>query len=121
MSLKSFLREVKRCLRTQVVRYAANPRRSIRCVAVCGGSGSDLLPIAIRQGADAFVTADITYHKFQDSDGKIALIDAGHYETEHPVLHTVVKYLQTQFAARRESVQVFASAVVTNFVQYSLA
>ena len=119
MSLKSFLAHVKRRLRVLVIRYGANPRQRIKRVAVCGGSGSDLLPIAIQRGADAFVTADITYHKFQDSDGNIALIDAEHFETEHPALQRIVKYVQDQCAARKEKIQVFASTVTSNFVQYS--
>jgi putative NIF3 family GTP cyclohydrolase 1 type 2 len=60
---------------------------SIQRVAVCGGSGSDLIRSARSAGADAFVTADVTYHKFFDVlDGAghatMALIDPGHYETE---------------------------------------
>ncbi len=51
-------------------------------MAVCGGSGSFLLAAARRAKADAFVTADITYHKFFDSEGELLYCDIGHWETE---------------------------------------
>ncbi len=41
-----------------------------------------MLEAAIKNGADAFVTADVKYHTFQDAENMILLIDAGHYETE---------------------------------------
>jgi putative NIF3 family GTP cyclohydrolase 1 type 2 len=61
----------------------------INKVAVCGGSGSDLLDTALMNGADAFVTADVKYHTFQDAENRILLIDAGHYETEIYLLDEV--------------------------------
>jgi putative NIF3 family GTP cyclohydrolase 1 type 2 len=45
-----------------------------------------LLDAAIQNGADAFVTADVKYHTFQDAENHILLVDAGHYETEIPAL-----------------------------------
>ncbi|MFW5955382.1 MAG: Nif3-like dinuclear metal center hexameric protein, partial [Rhodothermales bacterium] len=51
--------------------------------------------------ADAFVTADLTYHRFfevYDSQGtsRMALIDAGHYETEAPVEEMLCSFLSEQ-------------------------
>lgn len=85
--LTAFLDRVGKVLQAAALRFVGEPDRSISRVAVCGGSGSSLTRDAIRRGADAFVTADITYHKFFDvlkTDGRpaMALIDAGHYETE---------------------------------------
>ncbi|MCK7525560.1 MAG: Nif3-like dinuclear metal center hexameric protein [Ignavibacteriales bacterium] len=53
-----------------------------------------LLDDAINNNADAFVTADIKYHTFQDAENKIFLIDAGHYETEIPVLDEIKKRIE---------------------------
>src|SRR5690606_39703006 len=57
------------------------------CSSDLGGAGADLLPNAIAANADVFLTADLKYHQFFDAldiDGHptIALVDAGHYETE---------------------------------------
>lgn len=85
--LSRFLTRICQTLDADAVRFVGDPSASIRKVAVCGGAGRDLIPAAIRKGADAYVTSDITYHSFFDvmsGDGSfgMALIDAGHYETE---------------------------------------
>ncbi|MBI1808059.1 MAG: Nif3-like dinuclear metal center hexameric protein [Ignavibacteria bacterium] len=118
---RKFLETVSRSLKTSVLRYRGNLNRKIRSVAVCGGSGSDLIPVAVQSGADAFVTADITYHRFEESDLRLLLVDAGHSETEYPVLRKLTQFLRKEIARRKESVQVFRSAVTSNPVHYYLS
>ncbi len=89
LSEKEFLNQVSKSLRTKNLRFARGAKSKIKRVAVCGGSGSDLLNTAIKNRADAFVTADIKYHTFQDAESKILLVDAGHFETEIPVLDEI--------------------------------
>ncbi|HLN56423.1 MAG TPA: Nif3-like dinuclear metal center hexameric protein [Bacteroidales bacterium] len=79
---KSFLEKTASVLGSPRLRYSNPTGKKIRMVAVCGGAGASLLHKAIASGADAFITADIKYHTFFDAEGKILLIDAGHYETE---------------------------------------
>ncbi len=121
MPLAKFLAHVKRSLRVPRVRYSGTPKRSIRRVAACGGSGSGLMAAAIRLGADAFVTADLSYHQFQECDGRLALIDAGHFETEEPVIPRIVERLQSSVRGRKESVKVLPSRRMKNFVQYYMS
>ncbi len=118
MSLKSFLSYVQRKLHVKGLRYTTGSRPNIRRVAVCGGSGSDLLQHAIREQTDAFVTADVKYHSFQQAEDAIALIDAGHYETEVPIIEKIVDYLKEQISFRKERIQVFASQQIHNPVNY---
>ncbi|GAB5535246.1 MAG: Nif3-like dinuclear metal center hexameric protein [Rubricoccaceae bacterium] len=85
--LYGFLGRVASSLGSGALRYVGDPSLTIQRVAVCGGSGMSFFPAAQRAGGDAYVTADITYHRFFEalgSDGcpEMALIDAGHYETE---------------------------------------
>ena len=100
-TLAAFLRRVAERLGARGLRYTGDPNAAVRTVAVCGGSGSDFIPQALRAGADAYVTADVTYHKFfdvLDASGRprMALIDAGHYETE-----AVTEQLLTDWLAER--------------------
>ncbi len=86
-SLFEFLERTRVALNCEALRFTGSSKKPIQRVAVCGGSGGSLIPDALRAGADAFVTSDLTYHRFfdvLDSEGstKMALIDAGHYETE---------------------------------------
>lgn len=110
----SFLRHVRKHLRADGMRHTRPVARTIRTVAVCGGAGSDLIGAAIAAGADAFVTADVSYHAFQEAEGRILLIDAGHYETEVPVVGAVVRHLRTALQDVRPAVTVTPSALRTS-------
>lgn len=94
LSEKQFLSIVSKSLKIKNFRFTHGSKTKIKSVAVCGGSGSDLLDNAINSGADAFITADVKYHTFQEAENKILLIDAGHYETEIHVLEEVKKRLE---------------------------
>ena len=87
MPLSGLLQRIAERLQAGSLRYVGNLDATVETVAVCGGSGSSFTGLALRAGADAYVTADVTYHRFfdvLDTDGRprMALIDAGHYETE---------------------------------------
>ena len=87
LALDAFLDHVAHALGTPALRHVGSSDRLVRRVAVCGGSGLSFLPDALRARADAYVTADVTYHRWAEAlapDGtpRIALVDAGHYETE---------------------------------------
>ena len=81
MDIPDFLHWVKQKLELKVLKYTDPVKSQIEKVALCGGSGSFLLPDAMRQ-ADAFITGDLTYHQFFEALENILLIDAGHFETE---------------------------------------
>ena len=99
-----------------MLRYTNGKKNKIKKVAVCGGSGIDLLNKAINTGADAFITADIKYHSFQDAYKKILLIDAGHYETEIPVLNVVKSKIEKQIP-KKDRIKVFKYSGTTNPVK----
>jgi len=118
-TLKRFLATVRERLKLPSVRFAGDLRGRIKTVAVCGGSGSDLLDEAIRRHADAFVTADVRYHTFESAAGSIALIDGGHFETEEPSLDHLVRFLHASIKQRKEEIQVFKTSIITNPVSYA--
>jgi dinuclear metal center YbgI/SA1388 family protein len=94
LRLNAFLAMVKKRLNIPMLRCSTSDRRLVRNVAVCGGSGARLLEAAEGQNADVFITADIKYHSFHDAGNRIVLVDAGHFETEYPVLPAVARYLR---------------------------
>ncbi len=93
MNQKEFLNHVSKSLSINNFRYTTGKGNKIKTVAVCGGSGAEVVPPALKKDADALITADIKYHTFFDNEGKILLIDAGHYETEIFSLDEVNKRL----------------------------
>jgi len=116
--LRDFLKDVKRRLGIPALRCTGNMRKQVRRIAACGGSGSELMDEAARRGADAFVTADVRYHSFHDLEAGMALVDAGHYETELPVVHAVVEHLRAACKARHAAVPVHAARISTNPIVY---
>ena len=116
MKVDKFLSHVKLMLGAKALRYTPGNTGMIKKVAVCGGSGADMVNSAIASGADAYITADIKYHTFQDAENNILLIDAGHYETEVQVLTTVRKKLSD--LVKNKNIKVFKYNGSTNPVKF---
>ena len=100
--LAVFLERVRDALGAGALRYVGDDRQWVDRVAVCGGSGLSFLPHAVRAGADAYVTSDVTYHRWfeaLDAEGapRLALIDAGHYETEAVTERLIAGHLSGAF------------------------
>ncbi|MDF1574681.1 MAG: Nif3-like dinuclear metal center hexameric protein [Bacteroidales bacterium] len=82
MDEEAFLGFLKDRCRASVVRHSKLLGKGVKKVALCGGSGSFLLGKAKAVGADVFVTGDMKYHQFLEADGKIVVMDIGHFEGE---------------------------------------
>lgn len=91
------LENIKRVFDVGVIRHTALLDRPVRSVALCSGSGSEFIDDAIRHGADLFITADVTYHKFFNADNQIVIADIGHFESEHIIKELFVRYLSNIF------------------------
>ncbi len=116
LSEEDFLALVKKSLNAECLKFTKKAGKMIKKVALCGGSGRFLLKKAILSKSDAFITADFKYHEYFDADGKILLIDAGHYETEQftpEIFYDIVRKKFPTFAIR-------LSKIKTNPVNYFL-
>jgi dinuclear metal center YbgI/SA1388 family protein len=117
MNEKEFLIHVNKSLKTKVLKYSSGKSKLIKKVAVCGGSGSDLMKQAFFKKADAFITADIKYHSFQEAEGSFLFIDAGHYETEILSLNAVHEKI-IKFIPKGNNIKVFKYSGSTNPVKF---
>jgi len=97
MEISEFLGFVKQKMKAGVVRHTAPVKSLIQRVAVCGGSGSFLLPEAIASGADVLVTSDFKYHQFFDADRKIVIADIGHFESEQFTIELLGDWFKQKF------------------------
>lgn len=96
-SLSAFLSHVKTALDCRGLRYV-DGGKPVHKIAVGGGACAGELMDAVVAGCDTFVTADVKYNQFWDAnDLGINLIDAGHFQTENPVVAVLAEKLQTQF------------------------
>ncbi len=109
-----FLKFIQQKLGTPVLKHTAFTGKKVQRIAICGGSGAFLLHKAKAAGADVFVTADLKYHDFFEADGKLLVVDAGHFETEQFTKELMAEMIQKKipnFAA-------LISEVDTNAVRY---
>jgi dinuclear metal center YbgI/SA1388 family protein len=110
-----FLQKIKTAFNLQVIRHTKLLGKQIKKVAVCGGAGSFLIPVALSNRADVYITSDIKYHEFFDAEDML-LIDIGHYESEQftiDLLYDILKEKYPNFAVRKTEVN-------TNPVNYFL-
>lgn len=112
-----FRRHVRRSLEAQALRYAPGPA-VIERVALCGGAGSFLIETALRAGADAYVTGDVSHHYFFEPEGKMLLVDPGHFETEQYTANLIHEYLCAQFPILASMNRLLLSECYTNPVRY---
>jgi dinuclear metal center YbgI/SA1388 family protein len=118
---KSFLGHLRTVFGTPVLRHSAFTGNKIRKVGVLGGSGSFAIGAAMNSGVDAFVTADLKYHDFYRGEGKILLVDVGHYESEQFTTQLLVDHLNekiTTFAPALPESGIRHSKVKTNPISY---
>lgn len=113
----TFLKYVSEKLNITSFRYNQSGRKEIKIVGVCGGAGSDLVNEAIAKGCDAFITGDIKYHTFHEAEGKILLIDAGHYETEIHSLDEIEVRLG-KMIPEKDNVKIYKFSGTTNPVVF---
>ena len=96
-SLDAFLRTVKTQLCCDGLRYV-NGGKPVRKVAVGGGSCAGGMLDVLDAGCDTFVTADVKYNQFWDArDLGLNLIDAGHFQTENPMVAVLAAKLAARF------------------------
>ena len=118
ISQEKLLSRVKKVFGTPFLRYTGITTKTVKSIAVCGGAGGELVSEAIRQNADAFITADIKYHGFQDAERDILLIDAGHFETEYPILPVLEQRVKEIVKKENARSKVFITKKNTSPVSY---
>ena len=114
MSEDDFLKYTKMIFNSGGVRYSKTLGKSIKKIAVLGGSGSFAISNALEEKVDAYISADFKYHDFFKAEDKILLIDVGHYESEQFTKNLLVEYLTKKFT----SFAVVLSEKSTNPIYY---
>lgn len=93
-TLESFARRVQTQLNAPV-NVSGDQKRMIKRVALMGGSGGSSVAAAAADGADVLLTGELKHSDALDAQTLgLALVVAGHYETEQVVLAPLIKRLQ---------------------------
>ncbi|MBT9173382.1 MAG: GTP cyclohydrolase 1 type 2 [Syntrophomonadaceae bacterium] len=114
-TLDRFADAVKDKLAVRNVRVTGDGSVLIRKVAVCGGSGGDLVQAALFAGADVLVTGDVKYHEAREAlSAGLAVIDAGHDATERVIIPVLRDHLLAKIRESGQTAEVIASTVETS-------
>lgn len=113
LEIEDFISTLKSTFNHNAIRTSLSRKRTIKKVAVLGGSGAFAIQNAKSYGADAYVTADLKYHDFfQGQD--ILLCDIGHYESEQFTKNLLTEYLTEKFT----NFAILCAQAQTNPVNY---
>ena len=111
---EDFLASVKEIMNVSVIKHSKIIKKSIKRVAVLGGSGSFAIEAAKSAMADIFITSDLKYHDYFAAEDHIILADIGHYESEQFTKSFLADYLSKKFT----NFAVVLTTTNTNPVKY---
>lgn len=101
---EAFMRRVMDMFGVRVLRHGDIVRGQVRRVAICTGAGGSLIDEALAAGADIYLTADLRYNDFMRHEGRMILVDMGHFESEYcaiEILFDVLSKNLPTFAIRK--------------------
>ncbi len=114
MGVEEFLDMVAERLSVEVMRHSDIVRSKVRRVAICTGSGGGLLGDVVRADCDIYITADLRYNDFLDSQKRVTMVDIGHFESEY----CVIEILNDLLSKKMINFAVRASRLCANPVHY---
>lgn len=109
-----FLQFVKDKMKASCIKHSKIIKKTIKKVAVLGGSGSFAIQAAKSANVDIFITSDLKYHDFFTAENQIIIADIGHYESERYTKNFLADYLSKKFT----NFAVVLSTTNTNPVKY---
>lgn len=114
-TLGDFCMDVKSILGIDNVRVVGKLDRKVSRIGLCSGDGTDFMMDAFNMGCDVFLTGDVKYHYACDArDMGMALIDAGHFYTEHIFMPELFRRMKCCASTRNYEVDFILSNVNRN-------
>lgn len=99
MTLGDFVELARGRLAAPGLQYVGDLARPVRRVGIACGSAAELLRDAQRQGCDVFLTGEGRFHAALEArDLGVALVLAGHYQTERPAMERLAEMLSERCA-----------------------
>lgn len=109
-----FAKFVKEKLNCRGIRYT-NLNKKIKTIAVCSGSGGNLVCKAHEKHVDAFVTGEIKHSDILKANHLgIMIVDVGHYKSENVIIEPLKNKLSKEF----EKIKFFVSEKFTDKIEY---
>ena len=109
-----FLRRIKQTFEVGCVKHSRMTGRLIQKVALCGGAGAFLLPRAVSEHADVFITGEVKYHDYFYYENSVLIAEIGHYESEQYTKELIYSLLEKMFPA----LELRMTRINTNPIKY---
>jgi dinuclear metal center YbgI/SA1388 family protein len=91
-------KNLKQVLNLGHVRVVGDLDMLVKTAAVCSGSGSSMVGAFFDSGADVFISGELKYHDARNFEfAQKALIDVGHFASEHLIVETFAARLNRHF------------------------
>lgn len=109
MTVHALACHIKTKLGISHVKFVGNPEMEVQLVAVCSGAGTGLMDAFLISDAQVYISGDFKYHDARavEAAGR-AMIDIGHFASEHLFINALVNRLNESMKAPGWSVSVEA-------------
>lgn len=95
--LSQFMELTRIALSAEDMRFYDAGRR-VENLAICGGSGGDILYVASKRGCDTVLTGEIKHHQWIDgAELGLNLIEGGHFATENVITPVLADLLRREY------------------------
>lgn len=107
LALAELIALLKSTFGISVVKWVPSKKTVFQTIGICTGSGTSLIPQALTQALDVFITGDVKYHQALDAKrGGLAIADVGHFYSEkHSII--LLKNIFTELFAEKMSYHVY--------------
>lgn len=103
--LSEMIEKIKVILGAERIRVVGRKERRIKRVAIVGGAGGGMVALASKKGAQLLITGDVRHHEALEAEVLgLALIDAGHFQTEKSALKPFANHLRNRFLVKNMEV-----------------
>ncbi len=107
LSLEGVAQRVAKALGVASLEICGDLKREVRQVALCGGAGGSLIPAAVSQGAEVYLTGECKYHQAREAEALgLALLVAGHFETEVIIVPEIARFLEGYFSRAGKALEI---------------
>lgn len=97
LSPGEFLKKVRCTFSVDALLHNRVENKEISIVALCGGAGDFLIDKAVSEGADAFLTGEVGYHRYFGHEHDILIASLGHYQSEQYTIQLLLRILRAAF------------------------
>ncbi|MFZ5448094.1 MAG: Nif3-like dinuclear metal center hexameric protein [Thermodesulfobacteriota bacterium] len=92
------MRTVKKMFGVKTVQVWGQPPQEVQRLALCGGSGGELLPDALSRGAQVYLTGEVRHHQVPPGlPEDFAVMAVGHFASEVVFMEPWAKQLRNLF------------------------